>query len=320
MTKPTKISPAAQDIKLVWMTVPWAKELLKKQDGNRRVRWSAVRYFAAEILAGRWKLTTDAAGLREDGRLANGQHRLLAMVEAGKVNPNLSLPMYFCVGITEDEFRVIDTGIKRSAADALMISMTVAADAALIAHILGRDIERRVPVEVVASIVPWWQPISDILLSTHSGNAKGLSNASIRVGAGLRWAVETDEAKKTYILTQYPALLKGDVVSMSRATAALWKRMVESGTGFYGTTPRRIMIAMLAYRSFNPDTRDVVPRIQDRDAALKQMSQVIVNLMPDVQPTKEAPKPRVGEPQGKSSVIRRRARHEKAEAAHAGAA
>jgi hypothetical protein len=278
-----------QDIKLVNMTVPWAEELMKNNKGNRRIRKNHVRALALEILEGRWQKTPDAIGLRVDGRVGNGQHRLLALIEAGKVNPDIVLPMYLCTGITDDEFRRLDTGIKRSAADALTITPAVAADAALIAYIMGLDKYRRISIDIISSIVEPWVAVYDTLLNTYSKNVRGFANAAIRVGVGLRWSTEPDPLMKDYILSQYRALMAGDVVGMSRATRALWKRMVETGARFYGDRERRLTVAILTFRSFDPKARDVAALIRNREAAEADIRKAVTRFIPDIKKPTEVP-------------------------------
>jgi hypothetical protein len=97
--------------------------------GNRRINSARVQHLANEMMAGRWRqacqdnivISTD-----EDGRatLLNGQHRLTALVEAagflavmGEQGPALSFSIAF--GVELDTYRVMDTGMARSAYAAL---------------------------------------------------------------------------------------------------------------------------------------------------------------------------------------------------------
>lgn len=81
--------------------------------GQREVRSGRVENYAADMLADRFRLSSDAI-LRIKGKLANGQHRLRAVVETGTSQP-------FLVMESEDEelYRVIDAGLKRTASDSL---------------------------------------------------------------------------------------------------------------------------------------------------------------------------------------------------------
>lgn len=102
-----------------WLTERWGEQ--------RNIRTRHVRRLAADMEAGRFRISPDAI-LRIKGKLANGQHRLAAVVQAGK-------PMPFLVMDSKDEelYKVIDAGLHRTVADGL-IGMSYAKAAASIAR------------------------------------------------------------------------------------------------------------------------------------------------------------------------------------------
>jgi hypothetical protein len=261
----------APPVSMVMMTPKRAEELLESNQNNRAVRVHYVKFLAEQILRGQWELTTDAIGIRQDGRLANGQHRLSAIVLAGKTDPEIVCPILLAMDITDSAFRVLDVGVKRTAGDALGISSLLSADATLIGFILGHGFMRRVPMDVVTEIVRWWDEPHNILYSTSASSAKGVGNAAVRVGAGVRLVAEADPAKNQYVLTQYKALQTGDVTAMSRATASLWKRMVEKGKGFYGNTEVRISHALFTYKVLDPNNKDSAPKFVIREELLNEV-------------------------------------------------
>lgn len=87
--------------------------LENKWEEQRPIRANHVTRLAAEIKNSNFRLTSDAIVLVK-GRLANGQHRLSAVVESGKNAP-------FIVMRSNDEelYKIIDCGIGRSLADAI---------------------------------------------------------------------------------------------------------------------------------------------------------------------------------------------------------
>jgi len=91
----------------------WLANRLEEQ---RTVRKTHVSRLASEMLAGRFKLGPDAI-LRIRGKLANGQHRLEAVVSSGKAQQ-------FIVLDSSDEqlYKILDSGIKRTVADSLVRS------------------------------------------------------------------------------------------------------------------------------------------------------------------------------------------------------
>lgn len=64
------------------ITPEWAKKALEKNKLNRRIRKDAVRYYARDIKEGKWQLTPQGISFYEDGELADGQHRLYAVILA----------------------------------------------------------------------------------------------------------------------------------------------------------------------------------------------------------------------------------------------
>jgi hypothetical protein len=89
-----------------------AKAYLQKNTSNRHIRESFVRYLANEMAAGRWKLTNQGIAFFKDGTLADGQHRLSAVVMSGS-----TVQMQVTRGMDTDAMPTIDTGVKRSIAD-----------------------------------------------------------------------------------------------------------------------------------------------------------------------------------------------------------
>lgn len=92
-----------------------ASDLLQnKWEEQRTIRQRAVTRMAHDMETGNWKMGPDAI-LVVQGKLANGQHRMSAVVECGK-------PQQFLVMESNDEelYKVIDGGLKRTVADALI--------------------------------------------------------------------------------------------------------------------------------------------------------------------------------------------------------
>jgi hypothetical protein len=102
--------------RLEWITPQQAKELVAPDRNrvNRTKRWPRIREYAADIVAKQWKVTGETIGLDVDGCLVQGQHRLLACIEADK--PFRTFVVY---DLARDAQQVMDSGMKRSVSDAL---------------------------------------------------------------------------------------------------------------------------------------------------------------------------------------------------------
>jgi len=92
-----------------------ASEWLQNRWGDQRpVRVGHVQRLVSDMLNDRFRVSPDAI-LRVSGKLANGQHRLEAVVQANKSQTFLVMQS------NDDElYKVIDSGLKRTASDSLI--------------------------------------------------------------------------------------------------------------------------------------------------------------------------------------------------------
>lgn len=92
-----------------------ARELLSNLFPNQRPqRASYIEYLSGEMKAGRWLLSSDAL-LLVKGTLANGQHRLSAVLKS-----NVTCPFIIMETSDEELYKVIDAGRKRTVGDVLI--------------------------------------------------------------------------------------------------------------------------------------------------------------------------------------------------------
>lgn len=89
---------------------------LRCNKNNRPIRKRHIEFLSTEITNGNWQVNGQAIVIADDENILDGQHRLFAIIEAGK--PIQSLVVY---GITADAFKTIDTGAVRTGADALCL-------------------------------------------------------------------------------------------------------------------------------------------------------------------------------------------------------
>ena len=102
------------EIKIINVTPEFAGELLKQNFNNRTLSKAKVKEYAEAMRRGRWTENNDAICIFEDGTLANGQHRLHAVIESGK-----TIPMTIKFNVPKDA--VFDRGRKRSLGDNLIM-------------------------------------------------------------------------------------------------------------------------------------------------------------------------------------------------------
>ena len=94
-----------------------AKEMLKRNQGNRNVSDVTVTFYASQMISGDWMFDGQPIRFNNSGRLLDGQHRLSAIVESGTEQQFLII-----TGIASEAFKVMDTGRNRNSCDVFKIS------------------------------------------------------------------------------------------------------------------------------------------------------------------------------------------------------
>jgi hypothetical protein len=103
-------------VEVVTITPNIAAQWLKANRLNRPVRRSVWENYSRQITEDKWRVNGQAIIIAENEDILDGQHRLLAIIDAGKEIK--SLVVY---GISAEAFATIDTGAVRTPADALYL-------------------------------------------------------------------------------------------------------------------------------------------------------------------------------------------------------
>lgn len=97
--------------------------LLLNVENNRKPRHNTlVKQYAADMVNGNWRLTGETLKFNTNEKLFDGQNRLLAVIEANKMRPGITIEFAVARGIDPNAMFLIDSGPQRSPADALRIS------------------------------------------------------------------------------------------------------------------------------------------------------------------------------------------------------
>lgn len=102
---------------IVKATPKLVDDLLKLNTQNRNIKKGHLRWIVAALQKNEFHLTTQAIGVSGKGVLLDGQHRLMAIKEAGYP----SVELLIVTGLDEAARVYIDQGAKRSIADMLKI-------------------------------------------------------------------------------------------------------------------------------------------------------------------------------------------------------
>lgn len=103
------------------VTPRMAKAWLGKNiETNRKPKRGKIPMYVRDMKAGKWQLTGETIKFDDEGRLIDGQNRLLAVVEA-------NVPVEFDVvyDVLPEAFAVIDSGASRTTADSLHLTTSI---------------------------------------------------------------------------------------------------------------------------------------------------------------------------------------------------
>lgn len=98
------------------ITPELASVLLRSNTANRKVRRGKVAVYASDIKAGRWVPNGESIIICNDGIMASGQHRCLAVIEAGA-----SIESSVVFGAPPEARKTVDSGETKSSADRLAL-------------------------------------------------------------------------------------------------------------------------------------------------------------------------------------------------------
>lgn len=98
--------------------------LTKNIEHNRKITEWKVDQYGQDMRDGKWVPTSATIKFDEDGHLIDGQHRLLAVVDA-----DVTVPMAVSWGEPRDAVYVIDTGMSRTGAASLTVAGVTTAGA-----------------------------------------------------------------------------------------------------------------------------------------------------------------------------------------------
>ena len=130
-SNPLKPAPTGPSIEILSVTPGLAKEWLRTNSHNRRLRKNDIFNYARDMAAGKWLMNGESIKFSATNQLLDGQHRLHAVVQSG-----VTVPMLVITGLPPETQATMDSGIKRTTADAF--SLDGKSNAPALAAILKR--------------------------------------------------------------------------------------------------------------------------------------------------------------------------------------
>ena len=106
-------------VEIKTVTPLMAEVFLQANNSNRRINKGQLEMIKRSMLNGEWALTHQGVALYEDGTLADGQHRLTAIVETGV---KCKMPIFYGIKKASKNITAIDCGKLRSVRDSAEIN------------------------------------------------------------------------------------------------------------------------------------------------------------------------------------------------------
>lgn len=179
-------------------TPQMADEFLKRNCNNRKLSSTRVAFLVRQIVDGNWMMTHQGIAFWDDGTLADGQHRLTAIVRAGK-----SVPVMMTTGLQKPAIHAIDMGRPRSTVDILrFVGMDISPSMVSAARILyiQREMARAgnstwlnvaIPTEAFQQFISLARPA--IEFGAIHVCAKGLSHSCFHAAISAAWFTQDRE-------------------------------------------------------------------------------------------------------------------------------
>lgn len=210
-------------VSIVKVTPNLAAQWLEKNTNNRNLIPAAVRDYARDIEDGRFHFTGEPIQFDGDGNLENGQHRLAAIVQTGR-----TVPLVVVRGVTRDAQKYMDSGRKRTAANALQMENTGAnmAHVAAVARGLLIFLEGRRPtqsevVEFAESNLP--ELIESATIARATQTAPGMCGGVALFGIPHFLLAQVDEVDARYF---FEHLASGESLQKGSGIYALRQQII----------------------------------------------------------------------------------------------
>lgn len=237
------------------VTPAMAEEFLSNNaDFQRAVRWSVVKNLEDCLVRGEWKLTHQGIAFDTNGKLIDGQHRLLAIRRSG-----ISAEMTISYGVDPTCFQVLDIGAKRSTADLLRLGSREAGIVSFLGRLVWKSASSAQGQVIYDNLE---DEIGHVL--SHAGPTRNCFGSSAVQSAAVV-ALKRNPHDKEYILDLYENLSHLNLDTLPPIGSAMVRQCFNGKTGA-SSASRRDMYARSIF-VFDPAKRNV-QRIQMSDTSL----------------------------------------------------
>lgn len=215
---------------------------------QRKVRWSVVKTLQEAMVRGEWKLTHQGIAFDINGKLIDGQHRLLAVQRSG-----VTVPMSVTSSVDPETFKVLDIGARRNTGDLLNIGTR---EAGIVAF-LGRMAHHRPSSDQGVTIYKKLETNIRDVLDVSGGTRNVFSSSPVQSAAVITLYKEPEN--KDYILELYRNLNMLNLDLLPPIGAAMVRQCFAGGAKANDRSRRDIFARSIF--TFNK-TKETVQRIQ----------------------------------------------------------
>lgn len=218
-----------------------AKTYLKNNTANRNVRRTHVKWLAGMMSRGQWKLTHQGIAFDLAGRLIDGQHRLMAIIEAG-----VPVELVVTRGVETSGFYVCDLAVGRTAADVTGMPREEVEVLAVLAN-LSRDADlggKTGPDEITRLHAVFGDACGQITKTTKRGTTR----------ATVRAAFVLALAEGFVVASTYQKLAVWDFDGLTPVMSALVKQLLERASR--GGSEQRAQEFVRTLYALNPENEN----------------------------------------------------------------
>ena len=257
--------------KVETITPEIAKTMLGENVNNRRISRDNVNLFAREIRNGEWRFNGEAIKFGKDGRLLDGQHRLLAVIAADKAScgrilpptppPKKPLTTLVIRGLEDETQQTMDSGKTRTLGDVLTLrgeknstQLASLARAVYLADQLGMEAAAQNDLKPtrgeIISFIDQTPQLADVLAASRAFRSQSGDMLTSSMFASLWWTfahIDTDAANRFFMSLASGANLQADdPILILRNTL-----MAQPHKAGRSTRDNRVRIAALTIKAWN---------------------------------------------------------------------
>jgi len=210
--------------------------LLLNINKNRALQQNRIKFYAKQMKADQWPVTSQGISFDTLGRMIDGQHRLLAIVEA-------CIPVEMAVirDVPVQSFRVLDSGMGRTLAFRADMKTTTAAIAGAIHRFLGGNFAATISVDDLAATYGVFKKEVDAV-----GNARSMPKISV---APIMAAVAIHMKQGNhYAFLQYKAMTEFDTSALTPCVANFMRSIIDK-SNVSGSSVDRMILFLRAYKA-----------------------------------------------------------------------